>query len=95
MDQLLKLRNEGTIGQVIDHLKTTKRPLPSDRILRREEEILSLMDTPEAEWSSTLQRYNKLKKSNIRRLSKLQGLLKSRLLLQRSIVLRGLSLRMY
>ena len=62
MDQLLKLRNEGTIGQVIDHLKTTKRPLPSDRILRREEEILSLMDTPEAEWSSTLQRYNKLKK---------------------------------
>lgn len=36
--------------------------LPPDRILRREDELLSLIDTPEVEWSSTIQRYKKLKK---------------------------------
>ncbi len=46
---------------MIDHLKTTKRPLPPDRIIRREEELLSFIDTPKEEWSSTLQRYNKLR----------------------------------
>lgn len=62
MDQLLKLRIEGTIGQVIDHLKITKRPSPPDQILRREDELLSFMATSEVEMSSTLQRYNKLRK---------------------------------
>ncbi|MFK6082188.1 UvrD-helicase domain-containing protein [Acinetobacter baumannii] len=61
IDKLLKLRVEGTIGQVIDHLKITKRPSPPDRILRREEELLSFKDEPELEMPSTLQRYSKLR----------------------------------
>lgn len=61
MDRLLKLRIEGTIGQVIDHLKITKRPSLPDRILRREEELISLMGIPEVEMSSRPQRYKKLR----------------------------------
>ncbi|MFH4307114.1 ATP-dependent helicase, partial [Acinetobacter baumannii] len=61
MDQLLKLRQEGTIGQVIDHLKQTKRPSPPDRVLRRDDELISLRNSPDTEMSSTLLRYNKLR----------------------------------
>lgn len=42
MDDLQTLRAEGTIGQVIDHLRATKRPLPPDRLLRRDEELKAL-----------------------------------------------------
>ncbi|WP_334069954.1 MULTISPECIES: UvrD-helicase domain-containing protein [Acinetobacter] len=61
MDQLLKLRQEGTIGQVIDHLKHTKRPSPPDRVLRRDDELISLRNSPDTEMSSKLLRYNKLR----------------------------------
>ncbi len=44
MDVLMKLRNEGTIGEVLDHLQATKRPAIPDRVLRREEEIRQLGD---------------------------------------------------
>ncbi|MDA7418121.1 UvrD-helicase domain-containing protein [Xenophilus arseniciresistens] len=61
LDALQKLRTEGTIGQVIDHLKATKRPSPPDRLLRRDEELRALNDNPIPEDASALQRYSKLR----------------------------------
>lgn len=61
MDALKKLRAEGTIGQVLDYLQSTKRPCPPDRVLRREEELKALGGTPIPEDSSALQRYSKLR----------------------------------
>lgn len=61
MDILRTLREEGTIGQVIDHLKTTRRPVPPDRVLRRDEEFNSLDGVPVPEGASALKRYSKLR----------------------------------
>lgn len=61
MDILRTLREEGTIGQVIDHLKTTRRPSPPDRVLRRDEELNSLDGVPVPEGASALKRYSKLR----------------------------------
>ena len=61
LDILQTLRREGTIGQVIDHLKTTKRPSPPDRVLRRDEELRALNGDPIPEDASALQRYGKLR----------------------------------
>jgi DNA helicase-2/ATP-dependent DNA helicase PcrA len=61
MDALQKLRTEGTIGQVIDHLKATRRPPPPDRVLRRDEELRALRGDPIPEDASALQRYSKLR----------------------------------
>lgn len=61
MDDLQKLRTEGTIGQVIDYLKTTKRPLPPDRLLRCEENLKALNGGPIPNEASALQRYSKLR----------------------------------
>ena len=57
---IIKTKTRGTIGQVIDHLKQTKRPSP-DRVLRRDDELISLRNSPDTEMSSTLLRYNKLR----------------------------------
>jgi DNA helicase-2/ATP-dependent DNA helicase PcrA len=61
MDTLQMLRAEGTIGQIIDHLKATKRPLPPDRLLRRDEELRALNGDPIPDDASALQRYSKLR----------------------------------
>jgi len=61
MDMLQKLRQEGTIGQVIDHLKATRRPSPPDRVLQRDEEFNALNGNPVPEESSALQRYISLR----------------------------------
>lgn len=61
MDALQKLREEGSIGQVIDHLKRTRRPSPPDRILRRDEELRVLNGNPIPEDASALQRYSRLR----------------------------------
>jgi DNA helicase-2/ATP-dependent DNA helicase PcrA len=61
MDILRTLREEGTIGQVIDHLKTTRRPSPPDRVLRRDEELNSLDGVPVPEGASAVKRYSKLR----------------------------------
>ena len=42
MDALIALRESGTISQILDHLKTTKRPRLSDRVAGREDEITRL-----------------------------------------------------
>ncbi|HBH6889044.1 UvrD-helicase domain-containing protein [Serratia bockelmannii] len=61
MDILKALREEGTIGQVIDHLKATRRPAPPDRVLRRDEELNSLDGAPVPEGASALKRYSNLR----------------------------------
>lgn len=66
MDALQKLRTEGTIGQVIDYLKITKRPSPPDRLLRRDEELKALDGGPIPKEASALQRYNKLRNISYR-----------------------------
>ncbi|MFG0763050.1 UvrD-helicase domain-containing protein [Aeromonas media] len=61
MDALQKLRAEGTIGQVIDHLKVTRRPSPPERVLLRDEELKALKGTPIPDDASALQRYSALR----------------------------------
>lgn len=61
MDSLLRLRTEGTIGEVIDHLRSTQRPCPPDRVLKREEELQALGGEPIPDDSSALQRYSRLR----------------------------------
>ncbi len=60
MDTLQKLRISGTIGQVIDHLKKTRRPSPPERLLRRDEELSVLNGEPVPDDATALQRYSKL-----------------------------------
>ena len=42
MDTLVALRGNGTIGDVIDHLNSTRRPRLSDRLAHRDDEIAKL-----------------------------------------------------
>lgn len=42
LDALIKLRKEGSIGDVIDHLKATHRPPLPSRVLQREEDLHAL-----------------------------------------------------
>ena len=42
MDTLVALRGNGTIGDVIDHLKSTRRPRLSDRLADLDDEIAKL-----------------------------------------------------
>ena len=61
MDTLIKLRNEDTIGSVIDHLLATKRPSLPDRVLRREEELKQLNGEPVPVEATGLQRHRELR----------------------------------
>lgn len=61
MDKLQHLRASGTIGQVIDHLKKTRRPSPPDRVLRREEDLAALNGEPIPEDASALKRHSSLR----------------------------------
>ncbi|MGR9286560.1 UvrD-helicase domain-containing protein [Rhizobium johnstonii] len=61
MDRLLQLREEGTIGAVLDHLQATKRPVLPDRVLRREEELRQLGGEPIPDDATALQRHDALR----------------------------------
>ncbi|SFC84362.1 DNA helicase-2 / ATP-dependent DNA helicase PcrA [Bosea sp. CRIB-10] len=61
MDALMTLRNEGTIGGVLEHLQATKRPVLPDRVLRREEELRQLNGQPVPEEATSLQRHQALR----------------------------------
>ena len=61
MDQLVKLRAEGTIGDVLELLKNTKRPRIADRVAKREEEIGQLGPEPTEGESKSLRRHLRLK----------------------------------
>ncbi|WP_035352984.1 UvrD-helicase domain-containing protein [Edaphobacter aggregans] len=61
MDALLALRESGTIGQVIDYLKSTKRPRLRDRVAERESEIARLGDEATEDEPNSLKRHRKLR----------------------------------
>ncbi len=65
MDALLKLRKTGTIGQIIEHLKITKRPRISEKIEIKESKIGSILSNPNTEISEDdnklVERLRKLK----------------------------------
>lgn len=61
MDALLQLRETGTVGQVLDHLKTTGRPKLTEKI-EYSEERLGLLDEEGAELSDNDRRHlNRIK----------------------------------
>lgn len=62
MDRLLALRETGTIGEVIDFMKSTKRPRLADRVAGREEEIAQLGPEETEEESSSLKRHRQLRR---------------------------------
>lgn len=61
MDKLLALRETGSIGEVIDLLKSTERPRLSDRVAGREEEIAQLGPEETEEESNSLKRHRQLR----------------------------------
>ncbi|CUH88880.1 hypothetical protein PH5382_02824 [Phaeobacter sp. CECT 5382] len=61
MDQLVKLRREGSIGQVLDHLKKTGRPVLASRIVRRENDLDVLKDESIPQEMGALQRHAALR----------------------------------
>lgn len=61
MDALLDQRSNGTVGDVIDHLKQTSRPPLSSRLVKREEELLALAGEPATDEMGSLQRHEKLR----------------------------------
>lgn len=62
MDHLLKVRTEGTIGDVLDLLKNTKRPRLDDRVAKREDELVQLGPEPTEGESKSLRRHQQLRK---------------------------------
>lgn len=61
MDKLLALRANGTIGEVIDHLKSTRRPRLSDRLSDREDEIAKLGPEPTDDEANSIKRHRELR----------------------------------
>lgn len=61
IDDLLELRQSGTIGDVIDHLKRTHRPPLSSRLAKREEELLALAGAHPTDEMGSLQRHQGLR----------------------------------
>lgn len=61
MGQLIALRANGTIGEVIDFLKNTLRPRLTDRVAKREAEIAGLGPDETPDESSSLKRHRKLR----------------------------------
>lgn len=60
VDRLLELRETGTIGQVLDHLKAVKRPRLTDKV-RKSESELSSASLEEISESRTLTQINRLR----------------------------------
>lgn len=61
MDELLRIRIEGSVGDVIDHLKRSQRPILSDRLLKYEEFLEGLQGAPIPETNSAMHRYSRLR----------------------------------
>lgn len=61
MDALIGLREAGTIGEVIDHLKQTRRPRLTDRVLKREDDIARLGPEPGEDESKSLKQHRELR----------------------------------
>lgn len=61
MTTLLQLRSSGTIGEVLDHLKRTKRPRLSSIVEEREQEFEKYSPSNDDEKISSLERLQKLR----------------------------------
>jgi len=61
MTTLDRLRVEGTIGEVLDHLKLYRRPQLPDRVMRREDELALLDGGAIPEEAAALVRHNQLR----------------------------------
>lgn len=61
METLNRLRAEGTIGSVLDHLKDTRQPQLPDRVMRREQELAHLDTNPAGEEARSVSRHRELR----------------------------------
>ena len=61
MDDLLKLRDYGTVGNVVDHLLSVRRPRVPDAIDRRERELRQFPHDTDGEMSRVLKELSKLR----------------------------------
>lgn len=61
MQKLGQLRQEGTIGAVLDHLKDARRPRVADTVARREEELSAFDADPAEEEPKTVSRQRNLR----------------------------------
>lgn len=61
MEALLKIRDYGTIGQIIEHLNQTKRPPLTERLLRYEESLDALDSRTVSDNMKFLERYQSLR----------------------------------
>ncbi|MCE1189537.1 MAG: UvrD-helicase domain-containing protein [Ignavibacteria bacterium] len=67
-DKLIKIRNSGSIGDVIDHLKETQRPRLSDKIESKERKIVDIETVAENERSEDDKRFME-RLQNLKRVS--------------------------
>jgi DNA helicase-2/ATP-dependent DNA helicase PcrA len=61
LDALIKLRKEGSIGDVVDHLKATRRPPIPSRVLQREEDLHAMDGEAIPEDNESLLRHQRLR----------------------------------
>jgi DNA helicase-2/ATP-dependent DNA helicase PcrA len=61
MDALIALRNAGSIGDLLDHLKATRRPRLPDRLAAREDEIAAIGAEPAEDEPKSLKRHRDLR----------------------------------
>jgi len=61
MDTLLAIRENGSIGEVVDHLRVTRRPRLSDRVAGREDDIAKLGPKPTEDEPKSLRHYRELR----------------------------------
>ncbi|MGO8247992.1 UvrD-helicase domain-containing protein [Rhizobium johnstonii] len=61
LDRLMELCERGSIGQIIDHLKETRRPRLPDRLVSREDDIARLGPAKTEDEPSSLKRYRLLR----------------------------------
>ena len=61
MDALDRLRTEGTVCEVLDHLKRCRQPQLPDRVMRREEELALLNGGAIPEEATALLRHQQLR----------------------------------
>ena len=61
MDKIIDSRANGTVGQLIDHLKASRRPRLADRIAAREDEIAKLGPEVTEDEPKSLKRHRRLR----------------------------------
>ena len=61
MDELIRLRHSGTVGDVIDLLKETRRPRLNDRVARRDDEVENSGPEPTEGETKSITRHRELR----------------------------------